>query len=103
MPSELNEEVPNEEKHEKQGVADETLREDAMENTCEDLGVHEIGNAAEECVPDDPVYKTRSGRTVKRKNYKYINRDNMQMSQLKRTNEANKNLKKVVSRIFSGG
>ena len=86
----------------------DALMKEATENACHDLDIEdveevvveevldqdEVENTVVEDVPDAIVeadsrdnasYRSRSGRVVKRQNYKSINRENMQLAQLKKT------------------
>ena len=59
------------------------LENGARENACEDLEEEAAANTVEEAALEAPVYNTRSGRTVNRHDYRSINKDNIQMNQIK--------------------
>ena len=74
----------HEEDHDEHVDHEEVLREEAVENECDDLGVNEQNVVTEERASDNNMYKSTSGRSFRRQNDKYINKDNMQMNQFKK-------------------
>ena len=61
-----------------------------MDDACHDIHVNELHNVQEEAIPEASLitevevrYRNRIGRVVKIHNYNIINKDNMQMAQIK--------------------
>ena len=59
--------------------------EEAAENTCNDVLNNKVNETTDDEEPDDHFYRSRSGRVTYKHDYSSINKSDMQLNQIKKT------------------